>query len=55
MKDEIEKEIEKKKRLLADYQRIAKLIKPSSEEYEKQINLLLDDLNKLLKKRKMND
>lgn len=52
MDNEIDKEIEKKKRLLKDYMEIAKLIKPSPEEYERQIDLMLEDLNLLLEKKK---
>ncbi len=52
MDNELEKEIERLKQKLSDYLRIAKLIKPSNEEYERQINMMLDDLIILLKKRK---
>lgn len=50
--EELEKEIEKKKRQLADYVRIAPALGISPGERERQINLMLDDLNKLLKQRK---
>ncbi|MBQ8223995.1 MAG: hypothetical protein IJZ86_01330 [Bacteroides sp.] len=52
MNEELEKEIERLKQKISDYQRIAKLIKPSPEEYDKQIDIMLEDLSKLLKKRK---
>ena len=52
MDNELEKEIERLKQKLSDYLRIAKLIKPSNEEYERQIDMMLDDLIILLKKRK---
>lgn len=50
--EELEKEIGKKEQMLTDYQEIAKLIKPSAEAYERQINQLLDDLIKLRKQLK---
>lgn len=52
MDNELEKEIERLKQKLADYLRIARLIKPRKEEYERQIDMMLDDLSKLLKQRK---
>lgn len=52
MDNELEKEIERLKQKLADYLRIARLIKPRQEEYERQIDMMLDDLSKLLKQRK---
>lgn len=53
MKDEeLEKEIERVKQKLNDYQRIAPLLKVSGEAYERQINIMLDDLSRLLAKRK---
>ena len=48
-KEELKAEIEKKEQMLADYQKIAKLIKVSPEEWERQVNLLLDDLIELRK------
>ena len=51
-KEEQEKEIEKKKRQLADYVRIAPVLGISPEERERQVNLMLDDLAKLLKQKK---
>lgn len=50
MNEELEKEIEKVKQKIADYQRLAPLLGVSEEEKERQINLFLDDLAKLLKK-----
>lgn len=50
--EELNKEIEKKKQMLSDYQKIAKLIKPSDEEFQRQIDMLLDDLIALEKKSK---
>ena len=51
-KEEQEKEIEKKKRQLADYVRIAPALGISPEDRERQVNLMLDDLAKLLKQKK---
>ena len=51
MNEELEKEIEKVKQKIADYQRLATLLGVSEEEKERQINLFLDDLAKLLKKK----
>lgn len=51
MNEELEKEIEKVKQKIADYQRLAHLLGVSEEEKERQINLFLDDLAKLLKKK----
>lgn len=50
--EELKKEIEKKKRLIADYVRIAPALDISPEEQERQVNLMLDDLVKLLKQKK---
>ena len=36
---------------IADYQRLVPLLGTSAEEEEKQINIMLDDLVKLIKKR----
>ena len=50
--EELEKEIERVEQKLRDYQRIAPLLKVSGEDYDRQINMMLDDLSRLLKKRK---
>lgn len=50
--EELEKEIRKVKQMIADYQRIKNLIRSSKEDYERQINILLDRLNNLLKMKK---
>ena len=53
MKDEeLEEEIERVKQKLSDYQRIAPLLRVSGEAYDRQINMMLDDLSRLLKMRK---
>lgn len=50
--EELEKEIERVKQKISDYRRIAPLLKVSGEDYERQIDMMLDDLSRLLKKRK---
>mgnify|MGYP003157064861 FL=1 len=52
MNEELEKEIERTKQKITDYIKIAPLIGASEAERERQINIMLDDLQKLLKKRK---
>lgn len=49
--EELEKEIERLKQKIADYQRLVPLLGTSAEEEERQINIMLDDLVKLIKKR----
>lgn len=49
--EELEKEIERKKREISDYLTIVKLLNVTKEEKERQLNLMLDDLSKLLKKK----
>ena len=50
--EELKQEIEKKEQMLKDYQNLAKDMKPkpTAEEYQRQINFLLDDLIKLRKR-----
>lgn len=55
MYDDLEKDIEWKKNQIRDYLKVADIIKASKEDRDKRIDLLLDDLNKLLKKRKKQD
>lgn len=56
MKDEgLNKEIERVKQKLADYERVAPYLGISPEEKERQVNLMLDDLSKLLKQQRMPD
>lgn len=50
-KEEIEQAIEKKKRDISDYLRIVQLLNVTKEERERQLNLMLDDLAKLMKQR----
>ena len=47
--EELKQEIEKVKQMLSDYQRLKEVLKPTAREYEKQIDILLDRLNNLLK------
>lgn len=49
--DELEEEIEKKKQDISDYIRISRLLTVTKEERERQLNLMLDDLSKLIKQR----
>lgn len=51
-KEEVEKEIEKKKQLISDYMRIAPLIGIDLKEQERQIDLMLEDLAQLLKQKR---
>ncbi|WP_300791943.1 hypothetical protein [uncultured Bacteroides sp.] len=50
--EELEKEIQKVKQMLADYLRLKDLLKPSEKEFERQIDILLERLSKLLQQRK---
>lgn len=51
MNDErLKQEIERTKQMISDYQRLKKVLKPTPEEYERQINILIDRLSNLLKK-----
>lgn len=52
MNDELEKEIERKKKQISDYLRIAPKIGIDKETIEKQTDLMLEDLSKLIEKRK---
>ena len=49
--EELEKAIEKKRQDISDYIRISQLLTITKEEREKQLNLMLDDLSKLMKQR----
>lgn len=56
MKDEeLEKDIERVKKLIEQYQALKPLLKPSQEDYEIQLNIFLDRLAKLIKKREENE
>ena len=50
--EELEKEIEKKKKDISDYLAIVKLLNVTKEEKERQLNIMLDDLSKLMEQKK---
>ncbi len=52
MNEELEKEIERKKQQLSDYIRVSEYMKISTEERNRQIDYFLEDLERLIKKRK---
>lgn len=47
--EELKQEIEKVKKMISDYESLKTVIAPTSEEYERQMNILLDRLGNLLK------
>ncbi len=55
MEEDLEKEIERIKQKLDDYIRLAKVLNIKKKEQEIQINMMLDDLSKLMKKREKKD
>ena len=52
MQDDLENEIERKKKDIEDFLRIVKFTGLSQKEIEKRLDYLLDDLSRLMKKRK---
>ena len=52
MQDDLENEIERKKKQIEDFLRIAKFTGLSQKEIEKRLDYLLEDLSRLMKKRK---
>ena len=52
MQDDLENEIERQKKQIEDFLRIAKFTGLSQKEIEKRLDYLLDDLSRLMKKRK---
>lgn len=52
MDEELEERIERAKKKISDYRRIAPLIGISKKEMEFQTDIMLEDLYKLIKKRK---
>lgn len=52
MDKELEERIERKKKMIADFIRIAERLGMNNEEREKRIDTMLEDLSKLLKQRK---
>lgn len=52
MQDDLEKEIERKKKEISDFLRVSKFTSLSQKEIDKRLDYLLDDLSRLMKKRK---
>lgn len=52
MQDDLENEIERKKKEIEDFLRVVKFTGLSQKEIEKRLDYLLDDLSRLMKKRK---
>ena len=52
MQDDLENEIERKKKEIEDFLRIVKFTGLSQKEIERRLDYLLDDLSRLMKKRK---
>ena len=52
MQEDLENEIERKKKEIEDFLRIVKFTGLSQKEIEKRLDYLLDDLSRLMKKRK---
>ena len=52
MQDDLENEIERKKKQIEGFLRIPKFIGLSQKEIEKRLDYLLEDLSRLMKKRK---
>ena len=52
MQEDLENEIERKKKDIEDFLRIVKFAGLSQKEIEKRLDYLLDDLSRLMKKRK---
>lgn len=52
MDEELENDIERLKKKISDYQRIAPLIGISQKDMEIQTDIMLKDLSNLMKKRK---
>lgn len=51
MHDDLEKEIERKKKEIKDFLRVVKFTGLSQKEIEKRLDYLLDDLSRLMKKK----
>ena len=52
MQEDLENEIERKKKEIEDFLRIVKFTGLSQKEIEKRLDYLLDDLSRLMKNRK---
>lgn len=46
--EELKQEIEKVKKMISDYESLKTVIAPTSGEYERQMNILLDRLGNLI-------
>lgn len=53
MQDDLEKEIERKKKEIKDFLRVVKFTGLSQKEIEKRLDYLLDNLSRLMKKSKV--
>jgi hypothetical protein len=53
MQDDLEKEIERKKKEIKDFLRVVKFTGLSQKEIEKRLDYLLDDLSRLMEKSKV--
>lgn len=51
MNEDLEERIERQKKKISDYLRIAPVIGISKKDMDKQIDLMLEDLSKLIKQR----
>lgn len=52
MQEDLENEIERKKKEIEDFLRVVKFAGLSQKEIEKRLDYLLDDLSRLMKNRK---
>lgn len=52
MNEELEELINRKKQEIADYLRLSETLKLNGTTIEKRLDMMLDDLNRLMKKRK---
>ncbi len=51
MNEELEERIERKKKMIADFIRLAEALKMKPKAIEKRLDAMLDDLSKLMKQR----
>lgn len=51
MNEELEERIERKKKMLADFLELSERLGMKTEEREKRIDAMLEDLSKLMKQR----
>lgn len=52
MNEELEELINRKKQEIADYLRLSETLKLNGTTIEKRLDMMLDDLNRLMKQRK---